>query len=131
MYLYLTKLLKIYYNIKYIESGKVDVLTNQLIHCIMHIAFGHFVRRKSRNNKAWNKSTDITINNILHYENGRNVDGIIPMVVPVVCRSKIYALSMHMSYMFFFILKAGIMSVPEEPRTSIIASITVAAPPST
>lgn len=67
----------IYYNKKYIEDFKDhQVLTNQLLHCLMHIAFCHFVRRKERHPKVWDKSTDIATNNILYYENNKRVDGI-------------------------------------------------------
>jgi len=67
---------KIYYNKTYIENTDNLILTNQLLHCIMHIAFCHFVRKRDRRSGTWNKSTDIAINNILKFENNKRIDGI-------------------------------------------------------
>lgn len=63
------------YNPKYIQNTDIKILTWQLVHCIMHIAFCHFTRKKDRNQQMWDLATDIAVNNILYYENNRSIDG--------------------------------------------------------
>lgn len=67
---------EIYYNIKYVESLDNQKLANQLLHCLMHIVFCHFVRKKSRTAGIWAMSTDIAVNNILSLENNKQIDGV-------------------------------------------------------
>lgn len=60
-----TPKLQLLYAPQFVEGLKLEELIGVLAHEVLHVAYNHIGRVKSRNSRIWNVAADVVINNIL------------------------------------------------------------------